>query len=82
MESLNHDPNLLKTIPIEIDKFLINREYINFFIIMYMQWIKDDGFTSSSQTLIIPCLPRFEKLAFPLFQLYIEYQTMTLFFVP
>ena len=62
MEYLNHDPNWLKTITIEIDKFLINREYINFSIIMYMQWSKDDGYTSSSQPLIIPRLPCFYKL--------------------
>ena len=43
MESLNHDPNWLKTITIEIYKFLINHEYINLFIIMYMQWRKGEG---------------------------------------
>ena len=32
VESLNHDPNWLKTIIIEIDKFLIDRENINFFM--------------------------------------------------
>ena len=30
VEYLNHDPNWLKTITTEIDKFLIDREYINF----------------------------------------------------
>ena len=77
MESLCHNPKWLNMITIEIDKFLINREYINLFIIMYMQWIKDDGSTSSSQTLIIPRLPCFEKLDFSQFQLYIETQTTT-----
>ena len=62
VEYLNHDPNWLKTITTEIDKFLIDREYINFFIIMYMQWSKDGGSTSSSRTFIIPRLPCFEKL--------------------
>ena len=81
MESLNHNPNWLKTITTEIDKFLINCEYINFFMQMYMQWRKDGGSTSSPQTLIIPCLPCFEKLALSQFQLYIEAQTMTQFFV-
>ena len=42
MESLNHDPNWLKTITNEIDEFLINSEYINFFIIMFMQCSKDN----------------------------------------
>ena len=37
LESLNHDTNWLKTITIEIDKFLINREYINFFMQIYTQ---------------------------------------------
>ena len=46
VESFNHDPNWLKKITIEIDKFLIDRENINFIIIMYMQWSKDDGSTS------------------------------------
>ena len=77
VESLTHDPNWLKKITIEIDKFLIDREYINFFIQMYMQCNKDDGYTSSLQTLIIPRLTRFEKLALSKFQLFIEAQTMT-----
>ena len=72
MESLNHDPKWLKTITIEIYKFLINHEYINLFIIMYIQWSKDDGSTSSSRTLIIPLLPHFEKLVLSKLQLYIK----------
>ena len=48
---------------------------------MYIQWIKDNGYTSSSQTLIIPLLPRFEKLDLSQFQLYIEAQTLTQCFV-
>ena len=46
-----------------------------------MQWSKDDGSTSSFKTLIIPRLPRFEKLALSQLKLYIETQTMTQFFV-
>ena len=72
MESLNHDSNWLKTIIIEIDKFLTNSEYINFFMKMYIQWIKDNGYTSSSRTLSILCPTRIEKLALSQFQLYIE----------
>ena len=49
MESLNHDPNWLKMINIYIDKFLIDYEYNNFFMQMYIQWIKDEGFASSFQ---------------------------------
>ena len=59
MEYLNNDPNWLEKITIEIEKFLIYREYINFFMQTSMQWSKDDGSTSSSQTSIIPRLPRF-----------------------
>ena len=62
MEYLNHDPNLLNTITIEIDSFIIDREYINLFIVVYIKWSKYDGSNSSSQTLIIPHLPFFEKL--------------------
>ena len=62
VEYLNHNPNWLKTIIIEIDKFLIDCEYINLFVQLCMQWIKDDDSTSSSQKLIIMCLPHFEKL--------------------
>ena len=81
MESINHYPNWLKTITIEIDKFLINREYFDFFMQMYMQWSKDGGSTSSFQNLIIPCLPCFEKLALSQFKLYIETETITQFCV-
>ena len=49
-------------ITIDIDKFLIDCEYINFFMQIHMQWSKDDGSTSPYQTLITNCLPCFEKL--------------------
>ena len=81
VEYLNHDPNWLKTITIEIDNFLINREYIYLFMQMYMQWSKDDGSTSSLQKLIIPILPRFDKLDLSQFSLYIETETTTQCFV-
>ena len=45
VESLNHDPNWLKKISIEIDKFLINSEYIDFFMQIYMQWSRENGST-------------------------------------
>ena len=63
VESLNHDPNWLTKISIEIDKFLINREDIDFFMKMYMQWSKNDGSTLSFRKLIITHLPHLEKLA-------------------
>ena len=81
VESINRDPKWLKTITIDIDKFLIDCEYINFFMEIYMQWSKDDGYTSYFQSFIIPCLPCFEKLPLSKFQFCIEAQTMTQCFV-
>ena len=48
---------------------------------MYMQWSKDDGYTSSFWKLIIPRLLRFEKLDLSQFKLYIETETTTQCFV-
>ena len=81
VEYLNHDPNWLNKTSIEIDMLLINSEYIELFIQMYMQWIKDESSDSSFLTLIIPRLPRFEKLALSQFMVYIETETMTHFCV-
>ena len=81
VQSLNHNPNWLNTITIEINKFLIDHEYINFFMQMYMQLSKDESSTSSYRTLIITHLPRFEKLDLSQLQLYIEAQTTTQCFV-
>ena len=64
-----------------MDNLLIGCEYIDFFIQMYMKWRNDDGSTSSIQKLIIARLPRFEKLASPQFNLYIETHTMTQWYV-
>ena len=72
VESLNHNPNLLNKITIEIDELLIDCEYINLFMQMYMQWSRDDGSTSSFRKLIIPHLPCFDKLSLSEFRLYIE----------
>ena len=77
MEYLNHNHNWLKTITIEIYKFLIDREYITLLMQMYIQWIKDNGSTSSSVILIIPRLPHFDKPPLQKFQLYIQAQIMT-----
>ena len=81
MEYLNHNPNWLQRITIEIDTFLIKHEYIDFFVQMHMQWIKDDGFTSSFRLLIIPRLPRFEKLYLSQFKFYIETEIINQRFV-
>ena len=81
VEYLNHNPKQLKTITTEIDKFLIDHEYIDLFMQIYRQRRKDNGSTSSSQTLIIPRLNHCEKQDLLQFQLYIEAQTMTQCFV-
>ena len=81
MGYLNQNPNWLKTITIEIDKFLIYCEYIEFFVQMYMQWSKFEGSISSFQELIITRLPCFEKLTLSQLELYIETETMTQCFV-
>ena len=44
---------------------------------IYMQWSKDNGYTSSNQNLIFECLPHFEKIALSSFKVYIEVETMT-----
>ena len=48
---------------------------------IYTEWRKDDGFTSSVRTLIIPRLPSFGKLDFSQFKVYIDTETMTHCFV-
>ena len=43
----------------------------------YMQWSKDNCYTSSNQKLIIECLPYFDKLVLLQFKVYIEVETTT-----
>ena len=81
VEYHNHDPNRLNTITIEIDKFLIDSEYNNFFMHMYIKWRKYYSYDPSYLKLIIPSLPSFYKLALSQFQLYIKAQTITQCFV-
>ena len=72
VESLNHNPQWVRRITIDINKLLVDREYIDFFMKIHMQWSKDNGYTSSNQKLIIECLPHFEKLVLSQFKVYIE----------
>ena len=44
---INHDTNWLKTVTIEINEFLVNREYIDFIMQMYIKWSKNNCSTSS-----------------------------------
>ena len=41
VESLNHDPQWVRRITIDINKLLVEREYIEFFVQIYIQWSKD-----------------------------------------
>ena len=77
IDSLNHDPQWVRRIMNDINKLLVDRGYIDFFMQIYMQWSKDNGYTSSNQKLIIECLPHLEKLAFSKFKLYFDVETMT-----
>ena len=63
IDSLNHDPQWVGRITNDINKLLVNSEYIDFFMQIYMQWISDNS---------IECVPHFEKLALSQFKVYIE----------
>ena len=60
---LQHDHFLVGRIKNDINKLLVNREYIDFFIKIYIQWSSDNS---------IGCLPRYEKMALSQFKVYIE----------
>ena len=68
IDSLNHDPICVRRITNDINKLLVNREYIDFFMQIYMQWSSDNR---------IECLPHFEKMALSQFNVYIEVEKMT-----
>ena len=63
IDSLKHDPFWVGIITNDINKLLVNREYIELFIQIYIQWSSDNS---------IECLPHFEKMALSLFKVYIE----------
>ena len=63
IDSLKHDPFWLGRIANDINKLLVNREYIDFFMKIYMQWSSDSS---------IKCLPHFEKMDLAQFKVYIE----------
>ena len=52
----------------DINKLLVNREYIDLLFQIYIQWSSDK---------IIECLPHFEKMALSQFKVYIEVEKMT-----
>ena len=63
IDCLNCDPSWVGRIKNDINKLLVNREYIDFFIQIYEQWSRDNS---------IKYLPHFEKMALSQFKVYIE----------
>ena len=63
IDSLKHDPFWVGRITNDINNLLVNREYIDFFIQIYIQWSSDNS---------IGCLQFFEKMALSKFKVYIE----------
>ena len=63
IDSLKNDPSWVGIIKNDINKLLVNREYIEFFIQIYQQWSTYNS---------IKCLPHFEKMALSQFKVYIE----------
>ena len=43
IDSLKQDPSWVGIIKNDINKLLVNREYIDFFIQIYIQWISDNS---------------------------------------
>ena len=54
IDSLKHDPSWVGRIKNDINKLLVNREYIDLFIQIYEQWSSDNS---------IECPPHFQKMA-------------------
>ena len=72
IDSLNHDTQWVGRITNDVNKLLVNREYIDFFMQIYMQWSRDNRYTPYDQILIIERLPYFEKMDLSQFKVYIE----------
>ena len=60
---LNHDPIWIRIITNDINKLLVNREYVELLMQIYLQWSSDNS---------IECLPHFEKMALSQFKVYIQ----------
>ena len=63
IDCLKHDPSWVGRIKNDINKLLVNREYIDFFIQIYIQWSSDNS---------IECLSHFDKMSLSQFKVYIE----------
>ena len=68
IDSLKHNHFWVGIITDDINKLLVNREYIDLLIQIYMQWRSDNS---------IECLPHFEKMALSQFKVYIEVEKVT-----
>ena len=67
IDSLDHDPICVQRIMNDINNLLVNREYIDFFIQIYIQWISDNS---------IECLPHCEKMDLSQLKVYIEVEKL------
>ena len=63
---LQHDHFWVGRIKNNINKLLVNHEYIDFFIQIYEQWSSYNS---------IKCLPHFEKIAFSQIKVYLSWKT-------
>ena len=63
IDCLKHDPSWVRRIKNDINKLLVNREYIDFLIQIHDQWISDNS---------IKCLTHSKKMALSQFKVYIE----------
>ena len=63
IDCLQPGPSWVGRIKNDINKLLVNREYIDFYIQIYEQWSSDKS---------IKCLPHSEKMALSQFKVYIE----------
>ena len=63
LDYIKHDPFWVGKITNDINKLLVNCEYIDFFIQIYIQWSSDNS---------TECLPHFEKMTLSKFKVFIE----------
>ena len=63
IDSIKHDPSWVGRIKNDINKLLVNAEYIDFFSQIYIKWSSDNS---------IKCLPHSEKMVLSQFKVYIE----------
>ena len=69
---IKHDTSQEGRIKNNINKLLFNREYIDFFIQIYIKWSSDNS---------IECMPHLEKMALSQFKVYIEAENDSMYCV-